>query len=144
MQEEISNLINKYYDDWFEINKLYYVWAKKHNISQKALFVLLEILNMDTPCIQTSICEHTSYPKQTVSKILNNLERQGLLKREINSIDKRNRIITLTSEGNLYAKSLLDELKATEIKAFLLLTKDERETVIDGFHLLSDVLSRTF
>ncbi len=144
MHEEISELIRRYYDDWFEINKIYYVWAKKHNISQKALFVLYEILNSKGTCTQTLICEHTSYQKQTVSQILNSLGKQGLIKREVNRTDKRNRIITLTPEGEVYAKSLMEELKATEIKAFMLLTPKERKTVIDGLHLLARVLDRTF
>ncbi len=144
MHEEISDLIRRYYDDWFEINKIYYIWAKEHNISQKALFVLYEILNTEGTCTQTLICEHTSYQKQTVSQILNSLGKQGLIKREVNRTDKRNRIITLTPEGEVYAKNLMDELQATEIKAFMLLSPKEIKTVIDGLHLLARVLDRTF
>lgn len=144
MQDEISDLIRKYYDDWFEINRIYCVWAKKRNISQKTLFVLFNILNSEKQCTQTTICYHTSYQKQTVSQILNSLEKQGLIKREVNLTDKRNRIITLTPEGEVYAKSFMDELKATETKAFMLLSQKERKTVMDGFHLLARVLERTF
>ncbi len=144
MQEEITDLIRKYYDDWFEINKIYYIWAKKHNISQKTLFVLYEILNSEAACTQTLICDHTSYKKQTVSQILSSLEKQKLIKREVNKTDKRNRFITLTPEGEVYARTFMEELKATEIKAFMLLTPKERKTVIDGLHLLARVLDRTF
>ncbi|HKM04937.1 MAG TPA: MarR family winged helix-turn-helix transcriptional regulator [Lachnospiraceae bacterium] len=144
MQEDISDSIRKYYDDWFEINKIYDAWAKKHRIPEKTLFVLIEIITSKVPCTQTLICENKLYSKQTVSQILNGLEDQGLLRRIVRLDDKRNKTIVLTEKGEHYALSLFHEMRDAEIKAFMLLTPKERKTVNDGFHLLSRALSKTF
>lgn len=107
MEEEIYHVITSYYDDWFAINKVYNVWAKQNGISQKALFVLFEIYNSNSPCTQRMICERTSYQKQTVSQIIHGLDKQGILHCEIYDSDRRNHIIRLTDEGKMIDPKLL-------------------------------------
>lgn len=144
MHDEIKLQIKKYYDDWFSINKLYHDWARHHNISQKTLFVLYEIYHTDSPCTQVSICEKTSYQKQTVSQIVNSLEKDGLLYRTKNPRDLRNKILHLTMEGTTYTRSLLSELENLEIQAFETMDATDRKKVIKGLHILSKSLEKSF
>ncbi len=144
MHDEIKLQIKKYYDDWFSINKLYHDWARHHNISQKTLFVLYEIYHTDGPCTQVSICEKTSYQKQTVSQIVNSLEKDGLLFKTKNPKDLRNKILNLTIEGTSYARSLLSELENLEIQAFETMDANDQKKVIKGLHILSKSLEKSF
>ena len=144
MHDDIKLQIKKYYDDWFSINKLYHDWARHHNISQKTLFVLYEIIHTEGPCTQVSICEKTSYQKQTVSQIVNALEKDGLLYRTKNPKDLRNKILNLTTEGSTYAHNLLNELETLEIKAFETMDITDRKKAIKGLHILAKSLEKCF
>ncbi len=144
MQDELDLMVKSYYDDWFQINKIYYEWAKTHGISQKALFVLFEIMESKVPCTQHAICERTSYQKQTVSQIIHGLEKQGLIICVTHEHDKRKKIVRLTERGLETAEKLSSVLKCKELEAFGSMTVEEREMVVRGFRILADALHHTF
>ncbi len=144
MGKDLYHLVVKYYDDWFAINRIYNSWAKNHGVSQKELFVIYEIANSKGTCTQRQICERFSYRKQTVSQIIHNLERENLVTLEVLACDKRNRNICFTDKGRAFSDELLLELKDREIKAFMTMSEEERQVIVDGFHLLSKALDNAF
>ncbi|ELV04550.1 MarR family transcriptional regulator [Brachyspira hampsonii] len=61
-------------------NRFYYLWAKQYGITDLALFTLLIIYN-SKECVQNSITEKLSVPKQTVCSILDNFEKKDILRK---------------------------------------------------------------
>ncbi|MBW5410008.1 MarR family transcriptional regulator, partial [Brachyspira hampsonii] len=73
--EDIKKHIETIYDFWYTSNRFYYLWAKQYGITDLALFTLLIIYN-SKECVQNSITEKLSVPKQTVCSILDNFEKK--------------------------------------------------------------------
>ncbi|HWT75625.1 MAG TPA: MarR family transcriptional regulator [Mobilitalea sp.] len=137
---KIIEQIESYYNSWFEINNIYHIWAIRHGIQETTLFVLYVIKNTEPYCTQSDICKKLLLPKQTVSKILSNLEHDEYILKEPNSKDRRNRIIRYTEKGTQYATLILEELKFAEINAFHQMSQKQCVNIVESFRLLSDSL----
>lgn len=85
--EEIKKYIETLYNLFYASNRFYYKFAKQYGISDIALFTLNVIYN-SKECIQNNLAEKLALPKQTVCSILDNFEKKGYVKREINPIKK--------------------------------------------------------
>jgi DNA-binding MarR family transcriptional regulator len=143
-KEKIKGQIDSYYQSWFEINNIYEVWAKKHGVKDTTLFVLYIINNTKPFCTQNEIGNKLFLQKQTVSLILSGLEKDGYILRESNTEDRRNKIVKFTEKGKQFADSILEKLETAEIEAFNEMSEEQRNTVIEGFMLLSNALSKSF
>ena len=141
--KEFTELLNVYYQSWFKINDIYRVWARKHEIQDTTLFTLY-VINESTPyCTQNEIRDKLSLPKQTVSLVLSELEKKGYILRELNSRDRRNKIVRFTEKGSQYASSILEKLKSAEVEAFGNMSQEQKRTMIESFCLLSDLLHKS-
>lgn len=94
----------------FSFIKVYNLWHKK---IKKALsnvglthpqFIVLTslsfLLNNQTEVNQVDIANATNIDVMTISTIIKNLEKKGLVIRRISHIDTRAKLITLTESGN--------------------------------------------
>ncbi|WP_446897064.1 MarR family winged helix-turn-helix transcriptional regulator [Clostridium sp. LBM24168] len=142
-RKEFTELLDAYYQSWFKINDIYRVWARKHEIQDTSLFVLYVINKASPHCTQNEIRDKLSLPKQTVSLILSGFEKKGYILRELNSKDRRNKIIKFTEKGSQYASCILEKLKSAEIEAFSNISKQQRKSMIEDFCLLSDLLEKS-
>ena len=142
-KEEIIEQIDSYYNSWFEMNNIYHIWAKRHDIQDTTLFVLYVINNTVPYCTQSQICNKLLLPKQTVSQILSGLEKDGYILKEPNTKDRRNKIIRFTEKGTHFATSILEELKLAEIESFNQMSQEQRRTIIESFTLLSNSLNKS-
>lgn len=143
-EKEVIELFDVYYKSWFKINEIYRVWARKHEIQDTTLFTLYVINESSPYCTQNEIRNKLSLPKQTVSLILSALEKEGYILRELNSKDRRNKIIKFTDKGSQYAGSILQKLKLAEVEALSNIPQEQRRTMIQSFCLLSDLLDKSF
>lgn len=143
-KEKIIEQIDSYYDSWHEINNIYHIWAKRYGIQDTTLFVLYVINNTVPECTQSQICDKLFLPKQTVSQILSGLEKDGYIFKEVNSNDRRNKIIRFTEKGISFATPILEKLKLAEIEAFNELSQEQRRIIIESFALLSNSLIKSF
>lgn len=109
---------------------LYRLWAKKCSINYNALLVLYTLSDYGV-CTQKQICEWWAVPKQTVHGILLDFEKRGYLKIEINVENKRERLITLTDEGEKFSNSILLQLHIMEEHAMEQLSSVQRQQLID-------------
>lgn len=92
---------------------LYRIWAKKHRVNYNTLSVLYTIDELQI-CTQKQICDWWALPKQTVHGILLDFEKKGYIATTTNGEDKRERLISFTESGNLFASSILKPLHAME------------------------------
>lgn len=109
---------------------LYQLWAKKNNMSYNAL-VILYTLDDYQVCTQKQICQWWGLPKQTVHGILQDFEKQGYITITANAENKRERLISFTEEGKIFAASVLQKLHKMEENAMLELGEEKRQQLID-------------
>ncbi|MBW5395959.1 MarR family transcriptional regulator, partial [Brachyspira hampsonii] len=107
------------------------LWAKQYGITDLSLFTLFIIYN-SKECVQNSITEKLSVPKQTVCSILDNFEKKGYIKKKVNPKDKRNRLISLTKKGITFAEPILKELEKLDIAMLKCLTEDEIKNYVES------------
>lgn len=109
---------------------LYRLWARKCGLNYNALLVLYTLDDYGI-CTQKQICEWWALPKQTVHGILLDFEKQGYLTTTANPQNRRERLICFTTEGELFARSVLSPLHAMEERAMQRLEPTQRRQLID-------------
>lgn len=128
--EDIKKYMETIYDFWYTSNRFYYLWAKQYGITDLALFSLFIIYNSEE-CVQNTITEKLSVPKQTVCSILDNFEKKGYIKKKINPKDKRNRLISLTKKGIAFAEPILKDLEKLDTDMIKCLSEDEIKNYVN-------------
>ncbi len=102
-----------------------YRQAFQQKMKEKDIFITFEMLQIMS-CLfdeevvnQQEIASRTFRDKSSLSYILKNLERKGLIKREEDKNDKRNKLIHLTKEGismKVKIESVLDDVYGNTLK----------------------------
>lgn len=110
---------------------LYRIWARKHQLNYNALLILYTLDDYKT-CTQKQICDWWALPKQTVHGILLDFEKKGYITSSANTENKRERLITFTGEGRLFADSVLGQLHRMEEAAMEKLGSEQRRQLIAG------------
>lgn len=108
---------------------LYRIWAKQHNLNYNSL-VILYTLDEYKVCTQKQICEWWALPKQTVHGILLDFEKKNYIIIKENMDNKRERLITFTKSGKIYATSILGGLHQMEEHAMEKLGEEKRNQLI--------------
>ena len=121
--EELKKYVDIGNNFCYVSGRFYYKFAKQYGMSDIALYTLHLIYN-NKECIQNDLAEKLSIPKQTICSILDNFEKKGYIKREINQKDKRNRLISLTKKGLEFAKPIIEDLENLD-KSVLKCLSDE-------------------
>lgn len=96
-----------------QIIELYESWAKQKNI-QYSHFLVLYVLIEQEKVTQKQLSERCHLIKQTVNVITKNLLNEGYISFEQSPDNKKEKLITLTRTGYLYAHSVVDELLEIE------------------------------
>lgn len=125
-KQMLQQAIAAYYDFWYGLNHVYAVWARQHEISVHALFVLDVLRDQGDACTLRRLQDRLELPKQTIHTILDGLVRAGYLERRPAKGDRRTRQLCLTEAGRAYADSKLAPLYAWEKAAMGRLTAAER------------------
>ena len=108
------------------------------------MFLLDEIHRNPDNCTQSMLVSKVLLPKQTVSSALKKMEEAGLIFRENNPKDKRNKFVRLTPEGQLYADELMGEMEQAEVDAFLSLTPQQQEAITQGLDAFASAIEQAF
>lgn len=95
----------------------YEMYARKHRLTAKELFVLDIIWFSPDGCLQSDICERLSATKQTVSAIIKKFMRQGYITLTESDTDRRNKIIRFTDAGIEYTRKIIPPAANAEIAA---------------------------
>lgn len=117
MDTDYREALDAYYASFITINNLYSSWAKEKGLSYHALFILHSIYHSANGCSAKEICEKWLIPKQTVNSVLRIFDQHGYVCYQVQTQDRRNKMITLTEQGIEYAKPILDGLYRLETAA---------------------------
>ena len=88
------------------------------------------------PLAQAELCRRLHLSKQTVASVIDSLEKRGLAARSVSADDRRSRKVSLTGEGETFARRINGALRRFEIGALARLSEAEREALVDTTHKL--------
>lgn len=95
----------------------YELYARKHSLTAKELFVLDIIWFAPEGCLQSEICERLSATKQTVSAIIKKFWKMGYISLTEAENDRRNKIVRFTKAGTEYAEKIIPPAANAEVEA---------------------------
>lgn len=116
-REEVRKYVNQYCllrDVQFAAYEMY---ARRHGLTAKELFVLDIIWFSPDGCLQSDICQRLSATKQTVSAIVKKFLKQGYVSLTESETDRRNKIVRFTDAGAEYTKKIIPPAAGAEIDA---------------------------
>lgn len=116
-REEVRAFVNQYCELRDVQYAAYELYARKHNLTAKELFVLNVIWFSPDGCLQIDICERLSATKQTISAIIKKFLKKGYVTLTESETDRRNKIIRFTDEGKEYVRGIIPPAANAEIDA---------------------------
>ena len=90
---------------------------------------------------QQQLCERTFRDKPSITRLIDNLVKQGLVERKSNKNDKRVNFIFLTAVAKNLQQQTIDIANQTMDEALVGITKDEIETVKNVLQKVYDNLT---
>lgn len=119
---------------------IYEEYARKNDMSVKALFILNVLYYSEQGCTQTTICERTFSSKQLVSATMKQYLEKGYVFFQEDTADRRNKLVHLTAEGRDYAEKIIPIVTEAECAAMSAFTVQEQETLLKLNSSFSDRL----
>ena len=112
-----------------EIDDVYHMLALKFGLSDSAMWILCTMREANRELTQAEIAQEMSMRRQTVNSAIKNLEKQGYLRLEAVSGDRRNKILSFTEEGETFVKRTVDRVLSLEHQVFENLEVEEQEKI---------------
>lgn len=115
---------------------------KQHNMDMT--FEMLQIMYrlwIEQGVSQQFLAEKTAKDKACLTNLINNLERKGWVKREENPVDRRNRLVYLTREGDELREQALPLLHTIYEKVGDKISLSQLESCNKQLKKLNDVLN---
>ena len=110
--EQEKDLMKRLMSDITKMDGLYYLWGKNTGISENML-ILMYALNDNQMHTQKQVCEQFSIPKTTINTIVKELVEKDFIVFE-NGENLKEKNLTLTKKGKIYAEEITGELKEIE------------------------------
>lgn len=131
-----------------KINGLWQKWDFKSE-QNRSIIQVLYALYFNEIDNQKQICSEFELPKQTVSRVIKQLEDNGYIRQDMVEGDKRSRRIVLTKEGRLYAEkqlehsflledSILDEIGVRDYETLIQMMNRYAEAIEKSIQKLED------
>lgn len=95
-------------------NRIYAEWCRKRGVSYSWLLILDMILRAKDGIEPAMISDALFMPRQTMTSLLDQMEKNGLIHRERSHTDRRRINLTLTGKGNETIVGILKELAVHE------------------------------
>jgi DNA-binding MarR family transcriptional regulator len=114
-----------------ETDAVYGELAKQSGLSDCAFWLMYSLREADGKCTQKELCDQWVISKQTVNSALKGLEKSGYVSLISSETDKRNKYITLTDKGILFARKNIDIVFELEELAFNKMSVAERAAIIE-------------
>lgn len=110
-----------------EVDDVYHMLALKFGLSDSTMWILCTMREAKRELTQSEIAQEMSMSRQTVNSAIKNLEKQGYLRLEAVSGDRRNKILSFTEEGEAFVKKTVDRMLSLEHQIFANLEVEEQE-----------------
>lgn len=124
-------------------NIIFTKWCKKYNILYMDAHMLLSIeesLGISEPA---KLSEELLIPKQSITSMLDKLEKKGYIIRTHSEKDRRKVNISLTDSGKKIAETIQAAFKITEREILKHINKKEIDNMLNTYKKIIDITSET-
>ncbi len=125
-----------------EMDEVYHLYAKRHGISDSALWLLYSLQESDVAYTQRELCAAWHYPPQTIHSAIKGLVKQGLLALEAVPGNQKNKRIVLTDKGKDMVQRVISPLILAEQRTFQSLEEKERAALLSHTQKYVELLRR--
>lgn len=111
------------------MNRAYEIWAAKHGLTlyeMQIYYVIVE--NGGGAITQKDLCTQLDAPKTSINSIIKKQLKTNRIEMSVNPLNKREKVITLTKEGEKFANNLV--LPLFEYENEIVSKIDEKELEI--------------
>jgi len=110
----------------------------QHGLLQGRWWVLVLLLRQDElTCTPSELAEKTGVTKATMTGFIDGLEREGLIERISDKVDRRKMLITLTSAGQKKLDEVMPDYHTQVHNLMSNLTMPERDAMLYGVKTLA-------
>ena len=127
-------------DLWRSYDQAYSDFAEWHGISTNAMSLIEELMTRPAGVEPAEAADHLGIARQTMTAVLDSLEKKGIIERSPHGRDRRRKIIRFTADGEEFAKRLIDKLYAWELQALTAITEKEQKYAYVITRSLSEAL----
>ena len=120
------------------------LYARKHGLTTKELFILDIIYFAQSGCTQAGICERLSATKQTVSAAIKKFWKLGYLSFEESKTDRRIRLVRFTAAGKEYVERIIPPAAQAENDAMAELSGEQQAELVRLTDLFSEQMRLKF
>ncbi len=121
-------------------NRLYADWCKKRGVSY-VWIIILDTMSRATEAVEPALLSDSLFiPRQTMTNLLDQLEKNDLIRRVPHATDRRRVQLLLTEKGNETITCILQELAVHENAIVSEITRDEMVTFNRIYSRLVDKL----
>ena len=106
--------LKEYSRQYYWSNRLYERYARSIGESVQTVFLMCLLVEGTGPLCQRDICASLGVPKQTMSRVLRGLEDRGVMESAPSPEDGRERLFSLTADGERFAARVAGRLAAIE------------------------------
>ena len=131
----------KVWEAWGRASALYMAWAAGRNINSYRLFVLYAIDGNRT-ITQKTIAEYTGLSRQTVNTVIRTLKNEGYLELVAGNPDRREKLVRLTPQGEVYSVEMLSPLYKLETRVFDMIGAGRIKEMMNAIDLFTTVFEK--
>lgn len=137
-----QEFIRRYNGLYKESNGIYHRLARHFGLSDSAFWILYTLREAGGSVSQSQLCGDLFLSKQTVHSALKQLEQGGYLQLENVPNSRKSKQVRVTSQGEQLLTQVADPVFAMEERAFLRLTPQQRQAVLELDEALMEALRR--
>lgn len=124
-------------------NLIFTKWCKKYNIAYIDAHLLLSIDESNGQSEPTKLSEELLIPKQSITSMLDKLEKKGYILRTHSVNDRRKINISITESGKKIIKMARLAFDKTEQEILKQVNKEEINTMLNTYKNIIDITAET-
>lgn len=142
MERPDNGLFERYYKSWNGIEAAYDKIAASYGVTSNIMDVITLLYKNRAPMTQNDLSRELYLSRQTVTSVVDSLERRGLVTRSIAEGDRRSRVVLLTEAGRKFGRKLGRAMRKMELDAFEVFSPEELHALVNGMEKLWHGLAR--
>ncbi|MDR0407362.1 MAG: MarR family transcriptional regulator [Campylobacteraceae bacterium] len=119
--------------------KMNVMYEKKY--SRHKIFALIWLSKLGKKRLK-DIAEHIGMSSSSLCVAFSELEKEGLVLREIDKSDRRNTYYFLSKEGKVVIANILEEIKAIILRILEPLKEDEIKEIAEALSVINEILEK--
>lgn len=144
VDKNLAARMQKLFALWGKFDKVYFKLLQRHNLSYNGYLVVEELLQQTDGIEPAVLADRLNIPRQTMTFVLDHLEKDGVLNRLPHPADRRKKLVRLSDVGYGWGKAIADDILERECRAMAALSTVEQESLLAIYGKLSTAFEQSF